>query len=114
MGGHGSTASALPTGMRVVSEPLFAGRPGLPAYPARLPGSDNGSQRACSALEVEAGGAWAHLAGEARRDELQAHTLSPGDSQRGLPHGGALRRASPVASSIEKAEAGFAVHGLRL
>ena len=41
-------------------------------------------------------------------------TLSPGDSQRGLPHGGALRRASPVGSSIRKPRRAFAVHGLRL
>ena len=107
MGGHGSTASALPTGMRVVSEPLFAGRPGLPGSPPMKWRRQSARFR------------WKQVAPARTSPAKPAgmncrRTLSPGDSQRGLPHGGALRRASPVASSIEKAEAGFAVHGLRL
>ena len=53
--------------MRVTSLRLFAGRPGRLA---RLAAQEVAT--AGTALEVEAGGAWAHLAGEACRDVLQA------------------------------------------
>jgi len=83
---------------------------------------------AVSALEVEAGGASEHLAGEACRDELQAHIVprrlaARVAARRGLAPrvarwllhqktAAGFCRARPA--SVMQSMISFAVHGLRL
>ena len=81
-----------------------------PRPPASEKVRSSQAQRSPPLVRVLRGG----LAGEARRDELQAHIVPRRFAARVAARRGLAPRLGTVASSIEKAEAGFAVHGLRL